>query len=236
MAQMFTDLTLHLMNRLLLDLNMLHHFNFNENEWAALGPGSLACIRKMFGPSVRGHEDEALQWLYDSQMSHFSRLGIAASLIPRLCTARPAGVSMVDIEHALCECEKYSRARFPDIKGKRTVAGRPFKPSRIPITAQLPEKWCRPPAKAKPLPRPPAVGDAESSEPLYEVSHIVAEKKGGSGTASRRYLVRWTGWSPSDDTWMNEMELAEGAKGLLEDWEAMKVQIAQRIADMKASG
>ncbi|KAJ3475695.1 hypothetical protein NLI96_g11663 [Meripilus lineatus] len=177
--------------QLILDLNMLPHFNFSENEWAALGPGSSECIRKIFGPSIRGHEEAALRWLYETQMSHFARLRIPKSRIPRLCTARPAGMTMVDIEHALCECEKYSREKHPEIKGKHSVVGNPFKPSSKPITAHLPEKWLNPPPRLQPLPRPPPVRLAEDADdlPEYEVSHIV------NGEVEVE-IERELGWSP----------------------------------------
>lgn len=213
---------------------MLPHFNFSENEWAALGPGSSECIRKIFGPSIRGHEEAALRWLYETQMSHFARLRIPKSRIPRLCTARPAGMTMVDIEHALCECEKYSREKHPEIKGKHSVVGNPFKPSSKPITAHLPEKWLNPPPRLQPLPRPPPVRLAEDADdlPEYEVSHIVTEKsksKSSANSGGRRYLVRWTGWAQEDDTWMSAAELAKGAAELLEEWEGMKRRIEERI-------
>ncbi|THH30712.1 hypothetical protein EUX98_g3477 [Antrodiella citrinella] len=215
-------------NRLLLDLNMTPHFKWSEREWAALGPGSSACLRKIFGPSVSRYEQEALQYLYESQMSHFTRLGIVKNQVPRLCDARPAGVSSVDIEHSLCECEKYSRGRFPHIKGKRTVVGRPYVQNRERITAELPSHWLQPLPKPPPPPAPPAVHEA-NGVPFYEVSHIVAERNVESG----RYLVRWVGYGPEDDWWLTEKELEDGAGEVLQMWNNTKDRINKRIEALR---
>ncbi|KAI0792089.1 hypothetical protein C8Q75DRAFT_754443 [Abortiporus biennis] len=219
--------------QLLLDLNMLPHYNFSEHEWSALGPGSLGCIHKMFGPSVRGHEEAALRYLYSTQMSHFTRLNIPPSRIPRLCKERPAGLSMVDIEHALCECEKYSRVKFPEIKGGRRVELRRLyiqKPA--PLTADLPDKW-RKPRVAPRYSEPPPMDDHPA--PMYEVSHIVAEKKVREKvdrkSTTQCYLVRWVGYDPVEDTWMSAEEL-EGAPDLLGKWNSYKERINTRIEEL----
>ncbi|KAH8093785.1 hypothetical protein BXZ70DRAFT_976289 [Cristinia sonorae] len=225
--------------QLLLDLNMSSHFKWSEQEWAALGPGSSACLRKMFGPSIAGYEQDAIRYLYESQESHFARLGITRNQVPRLCEGRPAGVSAVDIEHSLCECEKYSRGRFPHIKGKRTQVGRTFKASSEPITTEIPEHWKYPVAKmAPPLNPPPALVD--KGQVWYEVSHIVAEKKnsgsggGGGGSVGKgKYLVRWVGYGPEDDWWQEEKDLENDAPVLLAQWTATKNRIAKRIAQLQ---
>ncbi|KAH9888849.1 hypothetical protein C8Q73DRAFT_654736 [Cubamyces lactineus] len=221
--------------QLLLDLNMTAHFDFSEDEWVALGPGSLECLRKMFGPSVRGVELEALEYLHRTQQDHFARLHIRPRDIPRV-PGRTPGLSMVDLEHALCECEKYSRAHHPSIKGKRQkVAKRAFVPRPEPITADVPAHWLRAPRKrgAKlTYPSSFLVGD----EQQYEVSHIVAEKRGQSGTGDPQYLIRWLGWGPDDDTWQRESDLVDGAPDVLREWKSAKARIAARAAEFQQMG
>ena len=219
--------------RILLDLNMTPHFLWSEQEWAALGPGSSACLRKMFGPTVARYEQEALRYLFESQMSHFTRLGITRSQVPRLCDARPAGVSAIDIEHALCECEKYCRGKFPHIKGKRTQVGRPYSPSPDQITADLPDHWTHPRLIPPPPSQPPAI-ETNGGIPYYEVSHIVADNS-KNHDGSRRYLVRWVGYGPEDDWWMDEGELTDSAPELLKKWNAIKDRIAKSIAQLRNS-
>lgn len=126
---------------------------------------------------------------------------------------------MVDIEHALCECEKYSRAKFPDIIGKRTqVAKRFFVPRDDPITADIPINWKKPRHEEEWECPPPVHG----TDDTYEVSHIVKEK-------GEKYLIRWTGYGPEDDSWMVASELGQGASALISDWEKAKARIAKGL-------
>lgn len=71
--------------RLLLDLNMLPHYNWDENEWVGLGPGLKSCLQKMFGPGIKGREESAIRYIHDTQFDHFSRLGYKIEQIPQLC-------------------------------------------------------------------------------------------------------------------------------------------------------
>lgn len=214
--------------QLLLDLNMLPFFGFSEDEWVALGPGAIACIRKIFGPTVRGREYEAFKYLYESQHEHFSRLGIPPDRRPRLCANRRTGVTMVDLEHSLCECDKYSRARHPDIKGKKLqVAKHIFNPDRRPPTTDIPEHWMRTDRRARKLTRPPPV-DPRDPEPVYETSHIVAQK--GS-----RLLVRWVGYGPDDDTWQSEKDFGE-ARAVMEQWKGTRDRIGEKVEEFRAMG
>lgn len=216
--------------RFLLDLNMTPFFGWSENEWVALGPGSLSCIRKIFGPSVRGHEEEALRYIHSTQYDHFARLRLS-HCIPRLSPGHRPGLSMVDIEHSLCEVEKYSREHSPEIKGKRHQIKSRFRQTMKQLTADIPEHW-KDDSEARSLPsHPPPVAITSDSEPLYEVSHIVAERQHVA-----RYLVRWTGYGPDDDTWESEENLSRGAKGVLDRWKSMKARIDSKVADFQSMG
>ncbi|KAH9935063.1 hypothetical protein B0H21DRAFT_699281 [Amylocystis lapponica] len=217
--------------QLLLDLNLLPHFHFDEDEWVALGPGAVQCVRKIFGPAVRGHENDALDWLHETQHDHFARLGIRADRIPRLHESRPGGATKVDLEHTLCEVEKYSRARHPEIKGKKkNVARSKFVPHRKRPTAELPDHWLANRRAPASFHHPPPI-DPTDPNPAYEVSHIVAEKSSGS-----QYLVRWVGYGPEDDTWMRESELTENASELLERWQSLKGDIHDMVIEFQAMG
>jgi len=213
---------------------MLPHFAFNEDEWVALGPGSLECIRKIFGPAVRGREYEAFRYLHFSQHEHFARLGIYPDRIPRLCKSRRVGVSMVDLEHSLCECEKYSRAKHPAIDGKRKrVAKHVWHPSRKYLTADLPEHWTTSMGTMTKLTRPPPTNLEDPSQ--YEVSHIVAEKRTQTQVAGQ-YLVRWTGYGPDDDTWQHEKDLIDGAGLVLQEWQVTRDRIWRTVAQFQDMG
>ncbi|GJE91065.1 chromo-domain-containing protein [Phanerochaete sordida] len=207
--------------QMLLDLNMLPHFQWSEDEWVALGPGSRACLEKMFGADMRNERQaaHALRYLRDAQASWYNWLSVPSRAVPRLSPARAAGLSMVDIEHALCECEKYSRAGLPSFSGARTKVGkRAFRPRDGALTAELPAHWLTPPPVtiAAVIGQPPARGEDE-----YEVEAIVAER-------GKLYCVRWAGWSIDDDSW-EPRENLEGAQELLDAWNEKKRLIWEAI-------
>lgn len=116
-------------DRLLLDLNLSEHFDFSEEEFAACGPGSKACLVDIFGKYVQGFELEAMRWIQANQDHYWAKYGITD--VPHLCPARKPGLNVVDIEHTLCEVFKYRRARTRLNKhsapgaAKRVRRGRP---------------------------------------------------------------------------------------------------------------
>ena len=155
-------------------MNMLPYFNWSEDEWVELGPGSKSCLQKIFPKlNVSAYAQEALQYLRDQQWSWYSTVGVTQDQIPRLSAQRPPGLSMVDIEHSLCECEKYSRGKLAHIKGARTVVGkRQFRPraGADPPTADIPAHWLVERAKEEPPCPPPVEG-----EDVYEVEFNMCE-------------------------------------------------------------
>lgn len=202
---------------------MLPHFNWSEDEWVETGPGSKACLVKIFGPDVLQDTQWAIRYLRDHQWSWYNLIGVSHDQIPRVSPHKANGLTMVDIEHSLCECEKYSRGRpeLKDISGKRHRPGkREFVPRSLPLTADVPEHWLteRVPEE-HPCP-PPLDG-----EDVYEVERIVGEN-------SKRYRIRWLGWGPDDDTWELKEEIVKGSMELVEEWEATKKKVLKSV-DMK---
>ncbi|KAI0059895.1 hypothetical protein BV25DRAFT_1039276 [Artomyces pyxidatus] len=222
--------------QLLLDLNMIPQLSFPE-DWAVCGPGAEACLRKIFGPGVAGSYGAALKWLQETQGKHFMRLGIAPRARPRLTPGAPPSLSLIDLEHSLCETEVYSRAAHPRILDKRTVIStrRIFSPSPAPLTCTLPAKWTPASvamrARARRERTQPAPVDPNDPDPAWVLSHIVQEGEGKGGAPL--YQVRYAGYGPEDDLWCNEDEL-DGARELLDDWRAMKARLAARIAALQA--
>ena len=53
----------------------------------------------------------------------------------------------------------------------------------------------------KPIPEPVEVDD----EPEYEVEKLVAHRRRARGL---QFLVRWAGYDPSEDSWVDEADLA----------------------------
>ncbi|TFK53460.1 hypothetical protein OE88DRAFT_1676654 [Heliocybe sulcata] len=193
--------------QLLLDLNMMPHYGFSEDTWVSCGPGSASGLRKIFGDGVKGIESAAMAYLRDTQHEHFKRLGITEP--PSLRPGR-LGVSLVDLEHSLCECDKYSRVKHPNIKGKRTAIKAMFRAQSGRLTADLPERWA-----SELMPECSILTDTDDDNTEYEVSHIVREALAEDGAVI--YLVRWTGYGPEDDMWFEEEDL-RGAPEVLEAW------------------
>ncbi|CAE6405127.1 unnamed protein product [Rhizoctonia solani] len=135
--------------QLALDLNMLPEVNYDQDTWAPIGPGSMRGLLKMFGPRVKGIENEAMLYLLSIQDQHWRRLEVDMNQPihgPGLC---PPRIGLPEIEHGLCEVDKYSRMKHPEIKlggGKvpRTIKHR-FKEELAtqPVTCDLPLKWQR---------------------------------------------------------------------------------------------
>ncbi|KAJ1308472.1 hypothetical protein OPQ81_004176 [Rhizoctonia solani] len=133
--------------QLALDLNMLPEVNYDQDTWAPVGPGSLRGLLKMFGPGVKGIENEAMLYLLSIQDQHWQRLGVDMNRPvhgPGLC---PPKIGLPEIEHALCEVDKYSRIRHPKINlagsnVPKTIKHR-FKEGLAtqPVTCDLPLKW-----------------------------------------------------------------------------------------------
>ena len=194
-------------------------------DWAILGPGSRACLQKIFGSNISGIEGQALAYLADTQDLHFARLGIPPARRPRLRTAAYSKLSLVDFEHALCECEKYSRAVHPDIRGARTqVSRRAWEPGTEPLTWDLPAKWQLAGARRRVRNGPPAV-DEGTLDPSWEVSHVVRDC---SARGKALYLVRWVGYGPTDDSWHSAEDLAS-APAVLREWCSRKARIARKV-------
>jgi hypothetical protein len=196
---------------------MLPFYNWSEDEWVELGPGSKACLEKMFGPEARNPTNAhwAMRYLRDQQFAWYTHVGAERHQVPRLSPHKTAGLSMVDIEHSLCECEKYTRGL--GLKGVRSQVGkRQFVPRGEPLTAALPPHWLMPGHGEPELPRPPPVDD----DGRYEVSHIVGEKDDG-----KMYRIRWTGWGIEDDTWEPREEIESGSPMLVQQWTKMKQRI-----------
>lgn len=118
--------------------------NWSEDEWAEPGPGAKSCLYKIFEPAVlRTASTDAMLWLRDQQWAHWERIGYTPSLP---MAGAPPGVTVVDIEHALCEVDKYSRKMFPKIVSmsnkreiKKVYSGVLEEPRSV--TAHIPLGW-----------------------------------------------------------------------------------------------
>ena len=62
--------------------------------------------------------------------------------------------------------------------------------------------------------KPPPIPEADPQENIYEVEAIRDHK---IFRGKNRYLVKWTGWPESDNTWVTEEDM-EGAKDTIKEY------------------
>ncbi|KAJ3972443.1 hypothetical protein EV361DRAFT_970861 [Lentinula raphanica] len=187
--------------QLLLNLSYSSVINFSGNDFVIPGIGAVSGLAKMFGKSI---EEAArvdpnvriavIRYMMETQQQHFRRLnldfsGLGPDQLP---------MELADIEHAICEVDKYSRKVHPHIvdnKNKRTELRRNWTPSGDPYPAKpvLPDAWSHARRKiTKSCVRIPAV------EKRWAVEKILTHRiiKGRT-----EFNVHWYGYSSKDDTW-----------------------------------
>ncbi|KAM6499548.1 hypothetical protein JOM56_005056 [Amanita muscaria] len=203
--------------QLMLNLSYTNILNFHRNDFVVPGPGARSGLRKMFGKSidkvkspVRRFEVDIIHWLVETQDQHFKRLGITFSGLG----PQKLPMDVADVEHTLCEVDKYSRLAHPQFKGKRTEMRRLYERSLSPYPERpcLPKAWSHPDRK---IPRikpggPPVV------EKRYTISKIGGKREGEDGI---EYLVYWTGYVDKDATWEPEELLLEDAPAAVAEYE-----------------
>lgn len=99
------------------DMAHLGFVKHSLDEWASIGPGCDRGLRQLV---KSGSKYEAMVWLHQNQESEFTRLGIKF----RQWNNR---LSLRNIEHSLCEFQKYTRAQKTD------WSRRQFRPSSVPL-------------------------------------------------------------------------------------------------------
>ncbi|KDR74070.1 hypothetical protein GALMADRAFT_124287 [Galerina marginata CBS 339.88] len=202
--------------QLMLCLSYTPVLNFHHDDFVISGPGSISGLNKLFGKSmqqgrnqVEGIDTEVMRYLAKSQDYHFKRLSLNFSgLGPKRLP-----MSLADIEHTLCEVDKYCRVAHPHLKGKRTNIHRTFQaPSSVaPTPAVLPQAWSRPDRCT------PRIRENKTLlvEKRYIVDHIHDHRLTDQG---RQYLVYWEGYPPSEATWEFEGSLLDDAPKSVEEY------------------
>jgi len=102
--------------------------NFSDaNVFVVMGPGSSTGLNRCFDGDISSSQLDIIRWMQSTQHEHFARLGLS-------CTLGPPGspyheMQLCDIEHTLCEIDKYVRLRQPNGHPKRG-----FEPSEYPMS------------------------------------------------------------------------------------------------------
>ncbi|KAG6837757.1 hypothetical protein H0H93_001684 [Arthromyces matolae] len=202
--------------QLVLGLSYTKALNFSSMDFVIAGPGASSGLGKMFGlkklkqmkESVPDIEEQLIRWLAMNQDAQFKRLGIEFSgLGPKRLP-----MDVVDIEHTLCEVDKYARKAHPSVKSKRVEIRNLFKPTTgVYPPLSLPKAWDSPRRQiARIWP-----GSRPVKSVRYVVSRIKAHRQGDDG---REFLVAWWGYSSKDDTWEPEGHMRQDAPGAVQEY------------------
>ncbi|RDB19676.1 hypothetical protein Hypma_013317 [Hypsizygus marmoreus] len=204
--------------QLMLNLSYSKVLNFSNFDFVIPGPGASSGLGKMFGRAkmkqakqdAPGIEEAIIRWLAANQKQQFERLGLE----PIGLGPDRLPMDLADIEHLLCEVDKYSRQAHPQFKGTRTELRGNFTPSPgvYPSIPTLPKAWSHPARKIVRI-RP---GGPPVIEKRYTVSHIGAHRKGVDG--GTEYKVYWEGYPDSKATWEPELSLVADTPGAVKEY------------------
>ncbi|KZT42745.1 hypothetical protein SISSUDRAFT_1040989 [Sistotremastrum suecicum HHB10207 ss-3] len=196
--------------QLLLNLSYAKFMNFHESDFVVAGPGALSGLYKMFGNSylegqkkVSQFSTHVMRWMQETQQQHFARLNIEFSGLG----PQKLPMQLCDIEHTLCEVDKYSRVAHPQISGlqKRTR----LKAASFTSTGPLPS-LCLPKAWAHPSRKIPRIREEPPHiEQRYVISSIRKHEVTDGGRI--KLLVHWLGYGETDDTWEDAHKLRQDA-------------------------
>jgi hypothetical protein len=117
------------------DFNYSNIFLFDENDFTIAGPGAVRGIRKCFSNTGGKSDDYIIRFMVDSQEKEFKRLGLNFKSL----WGRP--MHAIDCQGWFCETDKYSRAKFPELKSNRIRIKTRYQPINRPIRYFYPPKW-----------------------------------------------------------------------------------------------
>ena len=217
--------------QLLVNLTYTTLVNFNENDFVKAGKGAVIGLKKCF--SLEGDREEfegngnskgggntnergkigrwgpeLMRWMMETQSEHFERLGLEPALLGR----EKRKMTLVDIEHTLCEVHKYTEL----LEGKK---GHPRKYKAItldfPREATLPKAWGHPDRRV--IRRKPGEENRKKPEKVYVVGRIL--DKGVDEDGETVYYVDWLGYGPNDRSWEPASVICEDAPTVVEEYE-----------------
>lgn len=121
--------------QLAVDINYSDIFKFSENSFTKAGPGAKRGIKKVFTDKGGMSDEEIIIRMVEIQDVEFSRLNLDfKDLWGRKLHA-------IDCQGLFCETDKYSRARFPELKVQRSRIKQRFIQSPKKIKFFYPPWW-----------------------------------------------------------------------------------------------
>lgn len=118
-----------------IDLNYSEVFDFDENDFTIAGPGAERGIKKCFLNTEEKSNAYIIQFMVENQEKEFKRLGLNFKSL----WGRP--MHAIDCQGWFCETDKYSRAKFPELKSNRIRIKTRYKPVDSKIEFFYPPKW-----------------------------------------------------------------------------------------------
>lgn len=195
--------------QLMLNLSYTSVLNFHPNDFVMVGIGSYSGLVKMFGAPMRralGEDKDfgidVMRWLVDTQDEHFQRLGITLSRLG----PKKLPLDISDIEHSICEVDKYARAKFPQVKGTSDRTNMKRKYNALTTKTVYPAKAVLPTAWKNPARETPRIRKGKLyPEKRYEVKKVDGHRTTEEGT--REFLVFWVGYPDRTAEWLPEDSL-----------------------------
>ncbi|KAL0065448.1 hypothetical protein AAF712_007512 [Marasmius tenuissimus] len=137
--------------QLLLNLSYSGVMKFGNMDFVVAGIGCVSGLRKMFGKERLARAKAAnrdiyvsiMRWMADTQDEHFERLGLEFEGLGMGKGRRRVRLELADIEHSICEVDKYARAIHPRIVNGRKTFRREYahNPAKILPPVVLPKAW-----------------------------------------------------------------------------------------------
>ncbi|KAL5484863.1 hypothetical protein ACEPAI_7505 [Sanghuangporus weigelae] len=202
--------------QLLINLSYTPLVNFSENDFVIAGVGAVKGLKKCFSPSdsVSGSEGALIRWMTETQERHFARLGLEPAVLSNGNGDGKRKMTLVDVEHTLCELHKYVRilsSAQGGGYGKRFTQ----KTARLPRWPVFPRAWAHA-ARTRTRPKPGRLGN-KRAEKVYVVNRIL--DKGETEEGEVVYFVDWLGYPASARTWEPRTSLLDDAPLAVEEYE-----------------
>lgn len=187
--------------QLILNLSYSNVMNFSEYDFVEICIGSRRGLKRCFSQTIpRSVEVDLVRWMQMTQHEHFQRLGIEFNGLG------PDHLPMMlcDIEHMLCELDKYIR------QCTNKSMGRPFTPSGTLPKLRLPKAWS---IKSRHALRIRSLQEAEAEILEKYVVESIKDHREVNGV--REFHVFWEGYPEDEATWEPESSLMEDAPSVV---------------------
>jgi hypothetical protein len=224
--------------QLMISLSYSKLLNFSANDFVVAGPGAASGLVKMFGSSMTRAKDkvpdieaDVLRWMATTQREHFARLGLKFAFL-RSSKGKELELDLADLEHAVCEVDKYARKAHPNVKGivksggHRTQMRGTFheSPDPLPAVPVLPKAWADPVRRVLRVRAEPIV-----VEQKWICLKILKERpaQNGNHPDTIEYLVTWFGYD--DPTWEPRYSIVRDAPTMVKEYqESLKSKKAKK--------